>query len=480
MFSGVEARFAMNEGFIMNKTSFSPLPASLHFQIFSYHVLMVGMLFVQLPIWAQAPAPLNQSVIEPYYLFPASSEAALVSFDWDSSGTLHYTVGDPNYGLKLEVYKFVGNTPVPVYQTTSAWPGSLLTCIGNHVYFNDGGDYARGDFNYFVYDAASPEIILPLLEAPYGASLWGITGRGQDEFFASGSIATWGPAALFYSRLNGSGLLESVPPVVFGEVGDSPGPMAFDPFGNLYYVPGYAYSGTATIYRWNAQEVEAAVTGGGTDLQPTGREWAALPAPYDGATGMIADPYGNIYVTATSWGAPSQLIVFKSEEASSIIAAEYEGRLETLRYRENGIYVSCADGIFRMPLLQVATSLEDETVEATLGDTVIFSVEASGGIGGKKYQWYRVDAQKTALSVGVNLPHYSLTARTEDSGAHFYCTVSDAVYSVESPHFLLTVQEPVPMATFPIVLFFVSLLLLLGILALIPGKVITSKLKISK
>ncbi|OQB95803.1 MAG: hypothetical protein BWX80_04241 [Candidatus Hydrogenedentes bacterium ADurb.Bin101] len=275
-------------------------------------------------------------------------------------------------------------------------------------------------------------------------------------------------------------MLESTPPVVFGEIGDSPGPMAFDPSGNLYYVPGYAYSGTATIYRWNAQEVNAAITGvGGMGLQPTGRDWATLPTPYDGATGLGADPYGNIYVTATSWGAPSQLIVFKATDASPIVAAEYGGRLETLRYRDNDIYVSCADGIFRMPLLQVTTSLEEETVEATLGQTVIVSVEASGGIGEKKYQWYRVDAQKTAVPVGGNLPHYSLTARTEDSGALFYCTVSDEVYSVESPHFLLTVQEPVSTATFPVLLFFVSSLLVLGILSLYSGKGVTSKLKIS-
>ena len=109
------------------RTRFSPpLPS-----IFRYCSVLVLLLLLVGHAEGQAPAPLNQSVIEPYYAFPASSEAALVSFDWDSSGTLHYTVGDPNYGLKLEVYKLVGNTPVPVYQTTSAWPGSLLTCIGN-------------------------------------------------------------------------------------------------------------------------------------------------------------------------------------------------------------------------------------------------------------------------------------------------------------------------------------------------------------
>ncbi len=465
---------------MMNKKATRPQSASLSLLVIRHSLVWLAVISAASSAVAQGPSSLNQALIEPYYVFPASSESALVSFDWDASGVLHYTVGDPNYGLKLEVYKISQESPSLIYQTTTAWVGSLLTCIGDHIFFNDGGDYTRGDFNYLFYNVSNPGSVMPLLETPYGASLWGVTGRGTAEFFASGSTETWGPAALFYSPLDSSGMLESTPPVVFGEIGDSPGPMAFDPSGNLYYVPGYAYSGTATIYRWNAQEVNAAITGvGGMGLQPTGRDWATLPTPYDGATGLGADPYGNIYVTATSWGAPSQLIVFKATDASPIVAAEYGGRLETLRYRDNDIYVSCADGIFRMPLLQVTTSLEEETVEATLGQTVIVSVEASGGIGEKKYQWYRVDAQKTAVPVGGNLPHYSLTARTEDSGALFYCTVSDEVYSVESPHFLLTVQEPVSTATFPVLLFFVSSLLVLGILSLYSGKGVTSKLKIS-
>ncbi len=470
----------MNESFTMNVKSPARLWKYIPVLVMRFRWFSLVLMLSAVTAAAQSPTPLNGAAIEPYYIFPASPTAALVSFDWDASGVLHYTVGDPNYGLKVEVYRLVGTDPVMVYQTTSAWIGSLLTCIGDNVYFNDGGDYARGDFNYFFYNALTPETVTPLLEAPYGASLWGVTGRNANEFFASGSSATWGPAALFYSRLTEAGLLESVPPVVFGEIGDSPGPLAFDPSGNLYYVPGYAYSGTATIYRWNTLEVEAALSGGGSlALQPDGHAWAILPAPYTGATGLIADRYGNMYVTATSWGAPSQMIVFKATDASSIIAAEYGGRLETLRYRGNGIYVSCADGIFQMPLLQVVTSLEDETVEATRGETVIVSVEASGGIGEKKYQWYRVDAQKTAIPVGGNLPHYSLTARTEDSGALFYCTVSDEVYSVESPHFLLSVQEPVSTATFPVLLFFVSSLFVLGILSLYSGKGVTSKLKLN-
>ncbi len=453
-------RIARNEGFMMNKTITLPPSSSLALSSIRYHMVWLVALLTAWSAVAQGPSSLNQALIEPYYVFPASTESALVSFDWDASGALHYTVGDPNYGLKLEVYKVSQDTPSLIYQTTTAWVGSLLTCIGNHIYFNDGGDYMRGDFNYLFYNVSNPGSVTPLLEAPYGASLWGATGRGTAEFFASGSTDTWGPAALFYSRLDTSGMLESMPPVVFGEIGDSPGPMAFDLAGNLYYVPGYAYSGTATLYRWTAQEVDAAITGvDGMGLQPAGRDWATLPTPYDGATGLVADPYGNIYVTATSWGAPSQLIVFKAEDAAPVVAAEYGGRLETLRYRNNGLYVSCANGIFRMPLLDVAVPAESTTVEATTGETALLAVEASGGIGHKHYQWYRTGPDKAAIPVGTDLPHYTMNAGLSDSGAELYCVVTDEVYTVKSPHFALIVQEPMPTATFSIMLLIIAALI---------------------
>lgn len=445
---------------MMNKTVTRPPFSSLALSIIRYRMVWLVALLTAWAAIAQGPSSLNQALIEPYYLFPASTESALVSFDWDASGGLHYTVGDPNYGLKLEVYKVSQDTPSLIYQTTTAWVGSLLTCIGDHIYFNDGGDYMRGDFNYLFYNGTNPGNVTSLLEAPYGASLWGATGRGADEFFASGSTDTWGPASLFYSPLDSSGMLESTPPVVFGEIGDSPGPMAFDPSGNLYYVAGFSYSGTATIYRWNAQEVEAAITGGGgTGLQPSGREWAVLPAPYDGATGLAADPYGNIYVTATSWGAPSQLIVFKAADATPVVAAEYGGRLETLRYRDKGLYVSCAEGIFRMPLLSVTTATESITIEATTGETALFAVEATGGLGGKHYQWYRTGPDKAAIPVGTDLPHYTMNAGLSDSGAEFHCVVTDDVYTVESPHLVLIVQEPVPTGTFSLMLLIIAALI---------------------
>ena len=422
-------------------------------------VLTAGFIF---GAHGQPPSPLNGTSISPYFLYDGGGASTLVSFDWDQEGLLHYTVGDSNWGLKLEVYKVSGDTPVPVYSTTDVWAGSRLTCIGATVYFNDGGDFGRSDFNYYKYDAVAPSGVQPLLSAPYDASLWGLATRHAGEFFASGSVATWGPAALFYSLLDTAGDLVSVPPLKFGDVGDSPGPLAFDAFGNLYYVPGYAFMGTATIYRWSAQEVAAALADPETSaLSSAGAGWAVLPAPYDGATGMVTDRQGNVYVTATAWGAPSQVVAFRAHDAAPLPVAEYSGRLETLRFRDNGIHVSCADGIFRIPLLTVESGLESDTLQAHPGETVVFTVQASGGVGTKTYQWYRMNAEKAAVPVGSNLSHYALTAQIADSGASFYCVVSDDLSVVESSAVLLTVQAPVPAYTplmlFALVLVFASL-----------------------
>lgn len=410
---------------------------------------LVLLLLIGVPAFSQGPSALNGASIENYFAFLASSSAALVSFDWDSEGVLHYSVGDPNYGLKLEVYKQTEAGPIAVYQSAEVWAGSQLACIGRNIYFNDGGDFMRSDFNYYLYDAAGPGSVSPLLEAPYGASLWGLTARGPGEFLASGSAATWGPAAIFFSRLSASGYLESSPPVHLGEIGESPGPLAFDDTGALYYVPGYAASGTAFLYRWSAAEVNAALADPvGSSLQPGGHQWATLPSPFSGATGIATDSPGNVYVTATAWGSPSQLVVFRHASAAPLVAAEYPGRLETVRFRNDAIYFSCADGVFRLPMLDVDSSLESTQVIAAPGGAAVFAVSATGGIGEKHFQWHRRNGSEAPVAVGSDLPHYSMTTRSEDTGSVFYCIVTDSVSSMESPHFTLTVQEPVPVGSF--------------------------------
>ncbi len=452
-----------NEGFVMNVRFIAP-PRTVLSRLLLTALAASCLLLAAGTAAAQGPTGLNNAAMEAYFPFSVSENAALVSFDWDGEGALHYTVGDPNWGLKLEAYKHTDAGEIPVHQSSSVWAGSRIACIGDRMYFNDGGDFMRSDFNYYLYDPANPGSVESLLEAPYGASLWGIDSRHSGEFFASGAAAAWGPAALFFSPLTASGALASAPPILFGQIGESPGPMAFDSQGNLYYAPGYAYSGTAPLYRWSAAEVAAALADPvGAALSPSGREWAVLPAPYDGATGMATDNQGNVYVSATAWGAPSQLILFKADSGETLVAAEYGGRLETVRFRDHGVYVSCADGVFHMPLLTVEAALEEMEVRVAPGGTAVFAVNAQGGLGEREYQWHRVSANKSDEPVGDNLPSYSMTAYLDDSGAVFYCVVSDAASTVQSPQFALTVENPVPLSGATILLALALALALLGL-----------------
>ncbi|MFA7691505.1 MAG: hypothetical protein GX117_12630 [Candidatus Hydrogenedentes bacterium] len=400
--------------------------------------------------WAQsaAPIPLNGCTVESYYAFPASAAAVLISFDWDHTGALHYTVGDGAWGTKLEVYRVAeGEAPFRVFDSQDIWAGSVMSCIDGYVYFNDGGDALRADANYYYYPIEAPQSVAPLLEAPYGASLWGATARHSGEFFASGSAVTWGPAALFYSTVNASGQLETLPPLQFGDLDDSPGPMVFDTEGNLYYAPGYSYGESAFLFRWSVAELEAALADPMLEgLEGDGHGFAAIPQPYAGATGLAVDLDANLYVTATAWDAPSQLLLFPKGQSSPLVLAEYEGRLEAVRFKDNAIYFSCADGIFKLPLLSVESALDSPEVTAEQGKIALFLIESHGGVGALQYQWYRKEGEETFLLAEETQPHLIMTAAWELSGAQFYCVVSDQVSSVVSPTFTLTVQPQLPLS----------------------------------
>ena len=328
------------------------------------------------PTAMSQPAGLSGASVQPYFNFPVATDAALVSFDWDASDVLHYTVGDPNWGLKQEVYKTATPDDIQVYSSTDVFVGSRLTCIGDYMYFNDGGDYMRSAFNYFLYPAATADTPTALLTYPCGANLWGLATRNAGEFFASGGEADWGPAALFYNTLDASGGFAGTL-TKFADIGNSPGPMTFDNAGNLYYIPGYVSSGTASIYRWNAAAVAAALADPGTaSLTASGNEWAATPLPYNGATGIATDVAGNVYVTATAYGQPSQLLFYNAASAAMSPLVEYANRLETVRYKDTSIYFSCGEGVFEFPLPQVIIATDSTEIHVQVGETAIFAVQS--------------------------------------------------------------------------------------------------------
>jgi len=428
---------SLNEGSIMVLRFFSSLSALL--------LLLLSPVF---SAGAQSPVPYNQATVETLYPFPLTMDAALISFDWDATGALHYTVGDPNWGTKLEVYKLNGSVPQQIFASSSVWAGSRLTRLGAYMFFNDGGDFVRSDFNYYGYSASGSEPVFPLLEAPFEASLWGLETRNEGEFFASGSATTWRPGALFYGQMDGAGAFSARPLVQFGEVGNSPGPLCFDAQGTLYYVPGYAFAGGASIYRWTAEEVADALADPVTkSLASDNHLWNTLPAPYEGATGMACDSNGNVYVTATAWGSPSQFLLFNASDASPILVADYAGRLETLRYRDNSLAVSCASGIFSIPLLRVESGTPSQVITGKVGETAVLSVQTRGGIGERHYQWFERSQNKADIVLGDDLSFLALPIEEESGDRAFYCQVSDATGTVTSELFTLVVEKSVPAYT---------------------------------
>ncbi len=173
--------------------------------------------------------------------------------------------------------------------------------------------------------------------------------------------------------------------------------------------------------------------------------WATLPDGY-GATGMATDDAGNVFLTATAWLSPSHLLAYNANTAVELPLLEYGDRLGAVRYREGFLYVNSAESIFRIPLLQTLSHLSDEEtrIQAAPGEPVVIVLNPDCGIGEKQYQWYRTTRDKSAVPVGGNTAHYTFTATSEDDGAVFYCVVTDALTTVESSHFTVNVEVPVP------------------------------------
>ncbi len=374
----------------------------------------------------------------------------LVSFDWDSTGALYYTTGAPNFGLGLNVYRNVGGSTTAVYPSPSVFAGSRITAVGPFVFFNDGGDFVRYTYNYFAYNVAqggAPFLAYDSSAQPL--SLWGIDTRDGAQFFASGAVG-FGPSSIYYMPTPADGVLNGL--VSLGEIGESSGPVAFDSAGNLFYAHGYSFSGQAKIFRWTAAELAAAIANPVlAPLAPANHEWAAIPASFTGAVGMIVDAGGNVYVTANAFGSPGELLLYRPAVAGSTPAplslARYPERLETLRLRDGKIHMSCAAGIFRMPVPLSVSLGGDAQIHAVAGKTLTLSVHTLGGEGTLSYRWFLTGVGKADIPVGDDSPTLNIAPAKGDQGRGYYCEVSDAGITVISPTYTLEVVIPAPVAS---------------------------------
>jgi len=383
----------------------------------------------------------------------APSGHAIASFDQTGS-TLYFMTGDPFYNLGLTVWQYDGFSTTAVFNNPAVFAGSRLIVMGGRVYFNDGGDYSRWTYDYFRLNPDNS--VTQVLDSTTSVSLWGAETGPDQALYASGAEG-FGPARIYRTVIDETG--QFGPFTMLGEIGDASGPLAFQPNGGLYYIPGYFYAGPPVpVYAFTAAEVTAAIADpSGSPLVPADHVWANLPVPFTGASGAVVDAFGRLYVSANAWGEPGRLLMYLPQGGSPVpIAEEPAGRVETIRIDQDKLIFNTAGGIHEIPL-PIAITTTGATVAATAGDPVTLSIQTVGGAGTISYQWYRITDQKATVPVGSNLPYYTFTPSVSDNGARFYCEVSDVGFTVDSPEFVLQVSQPTP-AGGPV------LILLLGML----------------
>lgn len=82
------------------------------------------------------------------------------------------------------------------------------------------------------------------------------------------------------------------------------------------------------------------------------------------------------------------------------------------------------------------------TIDKTEGDTITFTVYASGG-SNYTYQWYFVSAIGTAIIKNATSSTYSKVVNMSDNGCALYCVVTSGSNSVNTNQCLLNVSERV-------------------------------------
>lgn len=287
-------------------------------------------------------------VVETYYANPHAAET-LVSFDWDAAGRLYYSTGRPNWGLGFSVYQRDGATLTLLHEDNNVFAGPWVTVIGNSVYFNDGGNFARWTSDYFKFTPATAAPPVRIIDsAASGTDLWGLHGRNGILWAAGGWSST-----LYYTPLDRNGVPVILPPIALGAIGESSGPMAFDVGGNLFYAQAYVAAGVPRIYRWPVAAVRAAIANpSGRPLTPAGYEWATITGGFTGATGMAIDHNGHLILTVTAFNLPGEVRrYFRSRSGANNgweTLAISPDRPETVRVARGSIFFSSSQGIYRI------------------------------------------------------------------------------------------------------------------------------------
>lgn len=264
-----------------------------------------------------------------YYTHNTGS--GISSYDWGSDGNLYY--GTNQFYMFDGIYSYNGSSVTQLKGPSSDFAGASVVAIGSSIYYNDSTfSNVQRIYRYNIDDASTVSINA----VNYGLGTDGTnlitTGSGAGDFT---DFTLYANGDLFSPTIN------------FGGASGASGPIAFDASGNMFYAPGY---GDLSIYRWSASEVANAMAGL-SQLGASGHKWADYSASYgsaSGATSMVLDANGNLFVTLTNFTDPSALVHFSPDGLSSSTLATSLDRIGELRIRDGALFISDENQILQV------------------------------------------------------------------------------------------------------------------------------------
>lgn len=283
-----------------------------------------------------------------------SAVDGIVSYDWDSSGNLYYMAGTSSYTFG-GLYQFNGSTTTTVVAASTDYVGASAVYLGGYVYYNTSAGSTQ---KIYRYDVAGGTKTLTSTAANYGLYAY----NGSLYVCGAGNVGDANKLGYATPEANGS-LPNSGAVTAFtgATPGIASGPLAFDAAGNLYYAPGW---GSDSIYRWSAAEVSLALADPVNNALVASSAWFTFGAEYadqtgfnGGATSMVIGEDGNVYLTLTSWSAPSVLVEVTADASAAKTVLTDSDRLGEVREKDGSLYVSSGNGI-----LQVSAVPEPSTV----------------------------------------------------------------------------------------------------------------------
>lgn len=330
-------------------------------------VVASALAFVSVATFTAPTARAAITVVDSNYTassyYTHTNSDAIVSFDWDGSGSLYYQTSTSSYTFG-GFYKNDGTTTTTLAAANAnLYSGASVVRIGDSIYYN--ASTQSNIQRIYRYSGSAPVVASITVNYSLAAHNGSLFITGTDGF---------GPNKIYYSAIGSGGTIAATA-TTLGQTGGSSGPLTFDSAGNLYYAFGY---GTFGIYKWSAAEVAAAIADPiGAALSATGHLWLDYSTSSAGATSMVFDSQGTLLITLTDFSYPSQLLSFGVSQSgdyltdSAKLLLTDDGRLGDLRNYGGTVYLASDNGIFAINSI---SAVPEPATYAVIGGAFILAV----------------------------------------------------------------------------------------------------------